>query len=191
MLHLIRHGRTVANATGRLQGRLDLPLDEVGRAQVAALTRIVPSPARLIVSPMLRARETASVFGIEPEIDERWLEMDYGVLDGMALGQVPPETWARWRSEPDFAPDGGETLAEVATRVHAACNDLLAMAADAEVVVVSHATPVKLAMAWALEADPIITWRTFVDQASVTRILVRDGRPVLTGFNLVPDPGPK
>lgn len=188
MLHLVRHGRTAANAGARLQGRLDLPLDDVGRLQAAALTRLVPAPARLVVSPMIRAHQTAEVFGLAPEVDHRWLEMDYGVMDGVPLADVPAEMWAAWRSDPHFAPEGGESLAALAERVHAACDDLLAAAAESEVVVVTHATPIKVAMAWALGVDPSITWRSFVDQASVTRVTVRDGRPVLAGFNLLPPP---
>jgi len=102
------------------------------------------------------------------------------------LADVPSEMWAAWRSDPHFAPEGGESLATLAERVHAACDDLMADAVDAEVVVVTHATPIKVAMAWALGVDPSITWRSFVDQASVTRVTVRDGRPVLAGFNLLP-----
>lgn len=186
MLHLVRHGRTAANAGARLQGRLDLPLDDVGRRQAAALTQLVPVPKRLVVSPMIRAHQTAEVFDMEPEVDHRWLEMDYGVMDGVPLADVPGDMWAAWRSDPHFAPEGGESLAALAERVHAACDDLLTDAADADVVVVTHATPIKVAMAWALGVEPSITWRSFVDQASVTRVTVRDGRPVLVGFNLLP-----
>ena len=59
-LWVVRHGRTEANAAGRLQGRLDLPIDEVGRAQIAAL----PSLVLLVLSTiavlvMLRRERTA------------------------------------------------------------------------------------------------------------------------------------
>ena len=186
MLYVVRHARTEANAGGRLQGRLDLPLDDVGRQQAAALTRLVPAPRRLVVSPALRAAETASVFGVPHEVDDRWHEMDYGDLEGVRVADVPAATWAHWRADPHFTPAGGETLAAVAARVFAACDDLLDDAAVHDVVVVTHATPVKIAMAWALGADPTVTWRSFVDQASVTRIAVRDGRPVLQSFNQLP-----
>ena len=186
MLYVVRHGRTSANASRRLQGRLDLPLDEVGRGQAAALVGVVPRPSRVVVSPMIRAHQTASVFGIEPEVDERWHEMSYGELEGVGLAEVPPSTWAQWRGDPTFAPPGGESLDQVSRRVVAACEELLADAAVRDVVVVTHATPVKIAMAWALGVEAAVTWRSHVDQASVTRIMVRDGRPLLAGFNHVP-----
>ena len=82
MLSIVRHARTEANAGGRLQGTLDLPLDEVGLAQAAALPSLVGDIDRLICSPLLRARQTASVFGMEPDIDDRWREVNYGPLEG-------------------------------------------------------------------------------------------------------------
>lgn len=186
VLYLVRHGRTAANAERRLQGRTDLPLDDVGRVQAAALRAAIPTVDRLVCSPMLRARQTAEVFGLEGEIDQRWREMDYGTLEGARLADVPDDVWNAWRTDPDFAPEGGESMRALTERVVAACTDLLEAARTAEVVVVSHATPVKAAMAWALGADPSSVWRSFVDQASVTRIAVRDRGPLLVGFNQVP-----
>ncbi|MGB8857759.1 MAG: histidine phosphatase family protein [Ilumatobacteraceae bacterium] len=187
MLYLVRHGRTEANAGGRLQGRIDLPIDEVGRAQAAVITSVVTSIDRLICSPALRARQTAEVFGLEPEIDERWLEMDYGEFDGMPLADVPSAQWQQWISDPHYRPPGGETLHEMGHRVYAACDDLLEAARTSDVVVVSHATPIKAAMAWALGVDVSITWRSQIDQASITKILIRKGGPALHAFNIVPE----
>jgi len=186
VLYLVRHGRTAANAGGRLQGRIDLPIDEVGMAQAAAITSVVSSVDRLICSPSLRARQTAAVFGMEPEIDERWLEMDYGDFDGMAMADVPRDQWGRWVSDLDFRPPNGESLREMGARVYEACNELIESARDADVVVVSHATPIKAAMAWALGVDVGITWRSHIDQASVTKVIMRERGPTLNAFNIVP-----
>lgn len=186
VLYLVRHGRTAANAEQRLQGRIDLPIDEVGRQQAAALPSALTTIDRVICSPLLRARQTAEVFGIEPEIDERWREMDYGVLEGLRLGDIPGEVWDAWIHDPHFAPEGGETMHSLANRIGEACEELIDQARTHEIVVVSHATPVKLGMAWALNAPPAMVWRSFVDQASITRIAMRDRGPVLLGFNVVP-----
>ena len=186
VLYLVRHGRTEANAGGRLQGRIDLPIDEVGRAQAAAITSVVTSVDRLICSPSLRARQTAAVFGIEPEIDERWLEMDYGAYDGLPMVDVPRDEWARWISDQDFQPPGGESLRQMGERIYGACEALVDDARTRDVVVVTHATPIKAAMAWALGVDVGITWRSHVDQASVTKILIRERGPALNVFNFVP-----
>ena len=50
-------------------------------------------------------------------VDDRWVEVDYGEFEGRALGDVPAEVWRRWRSDPTFRPERGETLAEVGARV--------------------------------------------------------------------------
>ncbi len=186
VLYLVRHGRTEANAGGRLQGRIDLPIDEVGRAQAAAVTSVLTMVDRVVCSPSLRARQTAEVFGLEPELDERWLEMDYGDLDGVAMADVPSDMWAQWISDPNFRPPGGESLQEMGDRVFAACDDLMDAARTSDIVVVSHATPIKAAVAWALGVDVTITWRSQIDQASVTKILIRDRGPALHAFNIVP-----
>ncbi len=186
VLYLVRHGRTAANAGGRLQGRLDLPIDEVGREQAAALTALVPRVDRLVCSPALRTRQTAEVFGVVPELDDRWLELDYGDFDGIPMAQVPRDQWNRWVSDVDFRPPNGETLRELGERVHAACDELREAARDQEVVVVSHATPIKAAMAWALGVGVGISWRSHIDQASVTKILIRANGPALNAFNVLP-----
>jgi bisphosphoglycerate-dependent phosphoglycerate mutase len=86
MLILLRHGQTEVNAGGRLQGRIDAPLTALGREQAVAaaagLGRIGP-PTRVVSSPLRRARETAEAFGLPVEVDERWIELDYGDLDGV------------------------------------------------------------------------------------------------------------
>ena len=102
------------------------------------------------------------------------------------MRDVPSGLWQQWISDPDFRPPGGESLQEMGDRVYAACDDLLEAARHHDVVVVSHATPIKAAMAWALGVDVTITWRSQIDQASITRILIRDRGPALHAFNIVP-----
>lgn len=194
---LVRHGRTALNAAGRLQGRVDEPLDEMGREQARRLAaRLVPilgDDDLVISSPLVRARDTAAALERDIRIDERWIEMSYGVFDGVPQGDVAPEVWSRWRNDPEFAPDGGESLLAVTERVHRACDDLREMARDRRVVVVSHVSPIKAAIAWALGTDPSTSWRMRLDTAAVTRISVSGRGVALVSFNethhLATDPG--
>jgi broad specificity phosphatase PhoE len=186
VLSIVRHARTAANAGGRLQGRLDLPLDEVGAEQAARLTNVVHGVDRVVCSPLIRARQTAEVFGLTPTIDERWMEVHYGDLEGCPIVDVPRETWRRMLTDPRFSPPGGESLASMSERVTSALEDLVDEARTTHIVVVTHATPVKAAMAWALGASLDTIWRSHVDQASVTRIIIRERGPALSVFNLVP-----
>jgi broad specificity phosphatase PhoE len=187
---LVRHGRTTDNAAGRLLGRADPPLDDAGVAQAAALAGLAkawPGPVRVVSSPLRRCRETAAriaeAAGTSVEVDERWIELDYGELEAMPLADVPVETWARWRSDLDFRPPGGETLAELGRRVRAACDELAAGGEGEDIVVVTHVSPIKAAVAWALGVDDSVTWRLFVAPGSVSRIAVAGGRTPLHGFN--------
>jgi broad specificity phosphatase PhoE len=70
--------------------------------------------------------------------------------------------------------------------VHDACDELLMAARTQEIVVVTHATPIKVAMAWALGVDASIVWRSHIDPASITSVMVRDRGPALSSFNVVP-----
>ena len=97
MLHVIRHGRTEANAAGLLLGHLDPELDDVGKRQALAVARAVGPVDRVVSRPLLRTRRTAEAFtvrdGSPVEVDERWIEMDYGEFDGRSLAEVSRETW--------------------------------------------------------------------------------------------------
>lgn len=196
MLVIARHGRTAANAAGLLLGRADPALDETGRTQAAALGAALAGSGatRVVSSPLRRARETAEAVAValagvgtevEVEIDERWIELDYGEYDGRPVQDVPAEVWQRWRSDAGYAPPGGESLRTLRRRVDAACGEWLEVGAAAPVVVVTHVSPVKAAVGWALGLDDQVNWRTFVAPASITRIRSGPVGPVLVSFNEV------
>ncbi|HET9690749.1 MAG TPA: histidine phosphatase family protein [Acidimicrobiales bacterium] len=187
MLLLVRHGRTAHNASRRLLGRLDVPLDELGERQADALAAVpaIAGARRVVTSPLLRCRATAERLGPPVSVDERWVEVDYGVHDGTPLDEVPAELWASWRDDLAFCPPGGEALAAVAARVRTACDELWAEATEADVVVVTHVSPIKAAVAWALGAPDEAVWRMFVEVASLHRIGGSGSRPVLHSFNEV------
>ena len=191
MLILARHGRTTANAQRLLLGRMDLPLDEVGETQAAAvaaaLGRMDAAPARIIASPLLRTRATAEAIGsrcgVSVEFDERFLEVDYGEYDGAPLAEVPHEVWQHWRTDIGWVPPGGESLAAVGERVRRACEDYAEDAAERDVVIVTHVSPIKAAVAWALATGDEAAWRMFCDVASITRVRTTGGAPTLVSFN--------
>jgi broad specificity phosphatase PhoE len=186
MLILVRHGRTDHNATGRLVGRLDVELDELGLRQAAATGDLLrPGVARVISSPLTRARATAeTIAGDRPvEVDDRWVELDYGELDGVPMSELPSDLWRQWILDLHFRPPGGETLAELGERVRDACRDLADQARDEDVVVVTHVSPLKAAVAWALGAGDELAWRLHVATASISRITIGPRGPVLASFN--------
>ena len=170
MLIVVRHGRTEANASGLLLGRLDPALDDLGRRQAQVLAATVPPSARVVSSPLRRTRETADAFGRPVELDDRWIELDYGELDGTPLREVPRDVWARWQADPSWAPPGGESLVDLGDRVRDACEALVDEAAERDVIVVTHVSPVKASLAWALGVGDEIAFRAYVAPVSITTI---------------------
>jgi probable phosphoglycerate mutase len=195
VLLLVRHGESAANAAGVLVGRGESPLTDRGRGQVAALAGVlVRRPIALVLtSPLGRARETAEALGLGApiEVDDRWIEVDYGDYEGRAPSSLPADLWRHWRADPFMRPPGGETLAEVGLRVRAACDELFSSAGSGargefDVVVVSHVSPIKAAVAWALGAPDDLTWHLRLSTASLTRLTWGADEPVLLGYNEVP-----
>ena len=187
MITFVRHGETVVNREGRLQGRSDAVLSDVGVAQAAALAAgLASSPVtRVLSSPLQRARATAAaianVHGIEVECDERLIELDYGKWDTLPLRDIPADAWTTWRSDSDFAPPGGERLTDVSARVESFIADL---ATDDLVVAVSHVSPIKAAVCIALDVGVHATWNMHLELASLTRIGFRPGGvPFLQTYN--------
>ena len=193
MLILVRHGESVANAQGLLLGRTDAELTDAGRAQAVAARSLLRDPVvEVRTSPLSRARHTAELLalGLPVTVDERWVEVDYGEFECQPLHGIPAEVWQQWRRNRDFRPEGGETLAQVDQRIAGACAELFAAEgadarrADGDVVVVSHVTPIKAAVAWALGTADLY-WRLHLRTASVTRIGWNRDAPILHGFNEV------
>ena len=183
MLYLGRHGRTTANAQGVLQGRLDPPLDEVGRRQAAAIAEMVGPVDEVISSSLQRAQETASYFDRPVTTDDRWIEIAYGEYEGVPAGEVPPEVWQSWRTNSEFRTRGGESFGDLDARVRSACGELADRIHGSSIVVVSHVSPIKAAVAWALGVTMEIMFHCHLSQASLCRIDVGRFGPLLHSFN--------
>jgi len=197
VLVLIRHGESTANAAGLLLGRSDVQLTSLGRLQARAAGALLDTIGLAISSPLHRALDTAAELdlGRPVAVDDRWVEVDYGVLEGRPVGEVPADVWHRWRTDTGFRPEGGESLAEVSERVGEACAELFARpgkgarSEGGDVVVVSHVSPIKAAVAWALGMDGPVASRLHLSTGSVTRIRWGDSGPVLVTYNQVPPIG--
>jgi len=186
MLILLRHGQTTANAQSLLQGRIDLDLDVVGQQQAALCGQFVRQHfphARIVSSPLVRAQQTALAISPNVEIDERFIELDYGSWDGVAMSAIDPAQWAGWRSDPHFRPPNGESLVELDERVRPALEELREEAMEKHIVIVSHVSPIKSAVTWALGTGPESTWRMHLDRASMCRVAVTARGATLASFN--------
>ncbi|MDX1961806.1 MAG: histidine phosphatase family protein [Pirellulales bacterium] len=126
ILYLIRHGESVSNAAGRIQGQLDIPLSDLGQRQSAALARYlsqIPLDA-VISSPLRRAAETAAPIAASQGLSVRYepllREIHAGVFQGLLWSEISeryPDYAAPWLGqEPDFIIPGGESRRQLQTR---------------------------------------------------------------------------
>ena len=159
---LVRHGPTEWNESGRIQGRADIDLSQRGRAQVARWRLpAVWAEARMLSSPLRRARETAAILtGRTPTIDHRLIEMDWGRFQGRRLAdlraEAPDVMPANEARGLDFRPPGGESPREVCARLRSLLAEL---AADPRpVVAVCHKGVIRaalvLATGWNMHSKP-------------------------------------
>ncbi len=150
-IYFIRHGETDWNLEGRLQGQKDIPLNDVGRVQAEEAGRklqaLVPQVEDLayVASPMTRTRETMEILrrtlGLHPEsykLDDRLVELTFGVWEGMTWKEVrkaEPRLAAlreqdKWHYAP---PGGGESYAMLVDRIRPFLDDI-----TRDTVVVAH-----------------------------------------------------
>ncbi|WP_299572655.1 MSMEG_4193 family putative phosphomutase [uncultured Williamsia sp.] len=207
---LLRHGRSTANTSGVLAGRSGgVDLDDTGRSQadvvverladVAELVGIVRSPLQRCeqtVEPLARAR------GIEPIVDERLVEVDYGSWTGRKITDlIGQDLWKTVQQQPSAAvfPDG-EGLADVQARAVRAIRDLDARLAGADRsgvwVACTHGDVIKAIVADAMGVHLDSFQRIVVEPSSMSVIRYSSARPYVhavnstTGRPPVPAPPP-
>ena len=136
---VVRHGETEWSRVMRHTGRADLPLTELGRAQAARLAPRLEREtfARVLVSPLLRARQTCEIAGFDAraEVWPELAEWDYGAVEGKTEAEFCATTpgWNLWV---DGGP-GGESVAEFSARVGGVVARILG-AGDGNTLVFAH-----------------------------------------------------
>ncbi|MDO6407689.1 2,3-diphosphoglycerate-dependent phosphoglycerate mutase GpmB [Pantoea phytobeneficialis] len=147
-VYLVRHGETVWNAARRIQGQSDSPLTEKGEQQAHQVGERVKSLGitHVIASDLGRTRRTAEIIadacGCGVTLDARLRELNMGVLEQRPIEGLTAEEES-WRktlvdgTENGRIP-GGESMAEMAARMHAALNDCLGLPAGSRPLIVSH-----------------------------------------------------
>ncbi len=193
-LWIIRHGETDWNVAGRLQGQLEVPLNEKGREQAQrlgarlALEHAATPFSALFTSDLGRARETASAIKLGlPLLERKGLrERHFGVLSELTLPEAEvrhPELFARLRvRDPDFVPEGGESLSQMYERAIAALREIARAWPDQHVLVVTHGGV--LDSAWrAARKLPLNVKRDHeLFNASINRVRVVDDQFELAGW---------
>lgn len=156
-LHLIRHPQTLA-APGICYGSSDVAVSSVERdAVLPALIDNLPSGIPLFSSPLQRCATLAEA--LAPALqsgpvryDARLAEMHFGRWEMRAWEHIPRAEIEAWAAQPaDYPPGGGESVLQMAQRIHA-CYDDLRLLAVPEIIVVCHAGTIRLLQAASLSS---------------------------------------
>lgn len=152
---LIRHGETDWNLARRLQGHIDIPLNDTGerQADLAAAGLRDKRFTALYASDLVRAKETAAplarLFGLRVETTPALRERHYGVFQGLTYEEIEqryPAEYARYRArDPELEPAGGESLLGAAARVRALLSSLVERHRGESVLLVTHGGVLDLA----------------------------------------------
>lgn len=165
---LVRHGESLWNAEGRYQGQLGPGLSDLGHDQAKRAADFLGSTFgnfhRALASDLPRVQETlrpwSEATGVEPEIDQRWREIDAGVWSGRFPDEVRaefPDELAAFQRGEDIPRGGGETFAQLRSRTWQAMTDAatrpfedLPAEEAARIVVFTHGGCINMAAADAL-----------------------------------------
>jgi len=147
-LCIVRHGETAWNAEHRVQGQLDVPLNEVGLAQALAASRVLAGEKVDVIysSDLSRARQTAAptaeLFSLDVILDKDLRERHYGIFERLTYAEVKtryPEDYARFEArDPDYAFRTGESLRDFSARSIAVISKIVKQNEGKHILVFTH-----------------------------------------------------
>jgi probable phosphoglycerate mutase len=194
-LFLFRHGATVWHAENRYAGATDIALDPRGYAQAERLANWASKAGLTAIwcSPLSRARETAAPAAraaeLEPRIDERLREIDFGQIEGRTMAEAEllfPVEIRRFKADPATSPmPGGEDPHQAARRGVSALRDIASIHPHGRVLVVAHNTLIRL-MLCTLFGIPLARYRTVfptVRNGTLTEIGLENETAALVQYN--------
>jgi 2,3-bisphosphoglycerate-dependent phosphoglycerate mutase len=189
----IRHGETAWNVDTRIQGQLDIGLNDAGRWQASRAGVALADEALdvIISSDLARAHETARAIaqphGLQVSSDTGLRERHFGHFQGRTFAQIEaelPDQALRWRKrDPEFAPEGGESLLQFRVRVMHCVQALAARHAGAHVVIVCHGGVLDILYraATGLELQAPRSWQ--LGNAAINRLLWNGDHLSLVGWS--------
>ena len=151
----------------------DEQLEPAALVAAGAMRGKIPSYTEALVSPALPARCTAEAFGLTAVACSALRDLDAGRWTNRTLLEIAPEDIASWLADPDYADHGGESLAALIDRL----GDFLAskLGLRGTIIAVTHAAPMRAALASALGAAASAFWRIDVPPLAAL-VLTSDGR---------------
>jgi len=197
-LILVRHGASEWSSLGCYQGHLPVPLSPLGLEQVCALTEELHqyNPERIVSSDLQRARQTAEViarhFMLGVHLDVRLRELDCGNWAGLTEQEIEalePKAVAELRAGRDIPRGGGETMADVMVRIHAAMADWVKDNFSGTLIFVSHAYVIR-AMTQILLGKKLHSNQLPCLGSYTLLSCKRGGKWILERYGAVPDSNP-
>ena len=193
--YLVRHGETIWNRQGRIQGHSDVPLTDSGRRQVSLLAKRLAGHgfSAVYASDLARASESAEVLigcrGLTVHTDADLREFDYGCWEGLTVRQAEeenPRVFAELIGSGDdgFAAPGGEDTGQLLERVGRFCERVSRRHDATETLLIAaHAGSIRALVLCLLELEKADFWRFGVDPASLSAIGNHPGGRVLELWN--------
>lgn len=190
----VRHGETAWNVDTRIQGQMDIELNDKGRwqAQCVAQALAERSLDAVYSSDLLRAHATAQAIAsrsakpLEVQTHIGLRERGFGVFEGhtyAAISERWPEEARRWRiREPDFAPGGGESPLQVMARVSQTVNEIAARHMGQQILLVSHGGVLDMLYRLATHQSVSAPRTWDLGNAAINRLLWTRGALTLVGW---------
>jgi probable phosphoglycerate mutase len=188
-LLLVRHGESVWNVEGRVQGQADVPLSDLGALQALALARALGERdlTAVYASPLMRALQTARAMcgphELTPIIERALREINLGAWQGRTGAELEADLetgYRAWKRSPvTFAPPGGETLDQATARAVQAVKAAATAYPGAMIAIVTHSIVGRLLLCSLLQAGLDLVPRLKLKKASITTIRLHDDFAVL------------
>lgn len=185
---LVRHGETEWSRTGQHTGRIDIPLTQLGERQALALRAELAGHdfARVLVSPLRRARRTCELAGYGPVAISTadLVEWNYGRCEGLTTAEIQQERpgWSIWGE----GPEGGETVEEVGVRAQ----NVLASVSGTEgsIALFAHGHILRILTATWLGLAPNAGRLFALSTGSISLLGYEHGTRVIRNWNQIPLP---
>jgi probable phosphoglycerate mutase len=185
---LLRHGETEWSKSGQHTGRTDLPLTAHGEELARASGELLHGYDFVLTlsSPLQRARRTAELAGLRPEVDDDLLEWDYGAYEGLTTARIRADLGYDWAVFRDGVAPGetpGETVEEVAARASRVVRRALEAMQRGDVALVGHGHCLRVLAAVFLRREPRMGAQLLLDAGSVSVLQFEREQPAVRVWN--------
>lgn len=191
-LVLLRHGETEWSRTGKHTGLTDIPLTERGEELARRAGGLIKDYdfSLVLSSPLQRARNTAELAGLNPEIDDLLVEWDYGGYEGRTTKEIRAELGYNWTTFSHGVIRGetpGETVEEVAARASRVLTRVLPAMEDGDVILVAHGHYLRILASVFLRMAPRFGQAITLDAGAVSVLGYYREAPAILVWNHVPE----